>query len=321
MPLHYDPEFYKALEPQIPLLYANPKPPVHDVAGRRARLSTLLAEILPGVPDTPDVDVSLHQVKAPDGASVAVSRYVKKDSDSGKIPVPAILEIHGGGMICGDVASMDKVLKMQASESGIQVFAVGYRLAPEHKDPTLVEDCYAALEWMNQNAQTFNIDPKRIAVKGGSAGGGLAAGVALLARDRGLSPPLAKQILISPMLDDRNLTPNLALEQFATWNNEDNITGWTALLGDQAGGDGVSCYAAPARVESVEGLPPTYIDIGGLDIFRDEVFKYAARIAEANIPIEFHLYPGVPHSFEGVGGGLEVTKMAKANRLKAIKAF
>jgi len=319
MPLQYDPEYYKALEPLIPILAAAPQPAVHDVAARRTNFEGFFGSMLEKLPDSPDVEETVHQIKAQDGTSLQVHRFVKKGSDS--TPGPAILHIHGGGMILGSVALFSKVISAQVSQTGVQMFSVDYRLAPEHKDLTLVEDCYAGLVWLSQNAHQFNVDPKRIAVMGESAGGGLAAGVTLLARDRGLSPPLAKQILIYPMLDDRTLTPRPAVAAFVTWSIDDNITGWTALLGDKAGKDGVSPYAAPARVESVEGLPPTYIDVGELDIFRDEDIKYAARIAEANISIEFHLYPGVPHAFEAFGSGIDTSKRAVANRLKAMSTF
>ena len=202
--------------------------------------------------------------------------------------------------------------------------SVEYRLAPEHPGTTLVDDCYAGLVWLSQNAQKFNIDPTRIAVMGESAGGGIAAGVALMARDKNLQPPLAKQILIYPMLDDRNLIPNEALEALPlVWTNADNITGWTALLGDKAGKPDadVSPYCAPSRVKSVVGLPPTYIDVGGLDLFRDEDLLYAQRLAAENINTEFHLYPGLPHGFELFATSIDASKRANENRQKAILGF
>jgi acetyl esterase/lipase len=226
-------------------------------------------------------------------------------------------------MIAGSVQTFQAALIMKVSQTGIPLFSVDYRIAPEHKNDGLVQDCYAGLIWLHQNAAKFNLDPKRIAVFGESAGGGIAAGVALMARDRNLQPPLAKQILVYPMLDDQNLVPDQSLEPFAFWTYVDNVTGWTALLGDKAGKHDadVSCYAAPARAKSLAGLPPTYIDVGGLDIFRDEDMVYATRLARECVNTEFHLYPGVPHGFDLLAFDTAVAKRAFANRIAAFLTF
>ena len=155
---------------------------------------------------------------------------------------------------------------------------VDYRVAPEHPHPTPVEDCYAALVWLADRAPTLGVDARRLAVIDDSAGGGLAAGICLMARGRG-GPAVAQQLLIYPMLDDRAVTPGPQLLPFLTWTYEDNLTGWGALLGDSAGGDDVSPYAAPARASDLTGLPDTYIDVGDLDIFRDEDITFARRLS------------------------------------------
>ena len=357
MSLKYDPEYYKAFEPmasspsskrqcssdiityllssrsqqrymltnnpQIPMLSARPQPAVHDIEGRRASFEagiTLLMEMMQ-LPDSPDVEQQEHSITTPSGVKLAVYSFIKKGSDS--TAGPALLHCHGGGMILGAVLQNAKGLAFQVQQSGVPIFSVEYRLAPESKGTSLVEDCYAGLEWLSKNAATFNVDPARIAAFGESAGGGLAAGVALMARDKGLSPPLAKQILIYPMLDDRNLKANPQIEPFAFWKNADNITAWTALLGDKAGNPDadVSHYCAPARAKSLAGLPPTYIDIGGLDIFRDEDCEYARRLAAEDIEVEFHLYPGVPHAFEMIASQAAVTKRAFENRFRSMMSF
>ena len=205
---------------------------------------------------------------------------------------------------------------------GVQHFAVDYPRAPEYPAPAAVEDCYAALEWLSSHAREMHIDPERIIVYGDSAGGGIAAGTVLMARDRGLSPPVAKQVLVYPMLDDRTHYPDdWAGKSFLVWKAEDNVMGWDAYVGaDKRGREDadVSPYAAPARVESVEGLPSTYIDVGGLDLFRNEDIRFATRLAEANVEVEFHLYPGVPHGFESAPTASVVT-LALQNRIKAIQ--
>jgi acetyl esterase/lipase len=202
---------------------------------------------------------------------------------------------------------------------------VDYRIAPEHPHPTPVEDCYAALRWLAEGAATLGVDPARIGVMGDSAGGGLAAGVCLLARDRG-GPPVAAQLLIYPMLDDRTHTPDPALLPFLTWSYDDNITGWAALLGDKARIDGagtgaVSPYAAPARATDLTGLPDTYIDVGDLDIFRDEDITYARRLSDAGVPTELHLHPGCPHAFEALARRADVSQRAIGDRVRRLRAF
>lgn len=196
-----------------------------------------------------------------------------------------------------------------------------YRLAPEYPHPAPVEDCYAGLVWLSTHAQELGIDPARIGVVGLSAGGGLAAGVALLARDRGLSPPLAKQILFCPMLDDRNVETDSASLPLMTWSWDDNWTGWNALLGKAAGSDSVSEYAAPARAKQLHGLPTTYIDVGSKDIFAKEDQEYAERLRAANVMVEFNLYDSVPHGFELRGVGSKVYERAIANRQAAVRGL
>ncbi|OCT45133.1 arylesterase/monooxygenase [Cladophialophora carrionii] len=324
MSLKYDPDFFKAFEPLIPVISATPKAAVHDVEGRRKGLEAGLALLSQMMPyEAPDVEQTEHKFKSAAGVELSIYSFIKKGSSS-STPSSAVLHCHGGGMILGNVAQMSKSVAFRVQETGIPFFSVEYRLAPESSGTNLVEDCYAGLEWLHQNASKYHVDPARIGVTGESAGGGLAAGVALMARDKGLSPPLAKQILIYPMLDDRNLVPNPRMQPFVFWSYDDNITGWTALLGaDKAGKPDadVSPYCAPARVKSLAGLPSAYIDVGTLDIFRDEDLEYARRLAAEDIDVEFHLYPGVPHAFELFAPKSGVTERAMANRLRALLSF
>ncbi|KAA8644184.1 hypothetical protein EYZ11_010247 [Aspergillus tanneri] len=320
MSLAHDPEFSKAAAWLLSELATTLSPAVHDIQSRRTAITARYAAAFDKLPAAPEVEQSVHRIQSYDGQTINVYRFAKK-SPTSVVPGPAILHTHGGGTIVGNVDLSKKALSLQVQQTGVQVFSVDYRLAPENPHPTPSEDCYAGLAWLYEHATEFGVDRSRIATMGESAGGLLAAALALMARDRGLSPPLAKQILIYPMLDDRNTTPNPVLEPLALWTNDDNITAWTALLGNDIGTDHVSPYAAPARATSVEGLPPTYVDVGELDIFRDEDIAYAARIASANISLEFHVYSGVPHAFEVYTPDIETTKRAVANRYRAISAL
>ncbi|KAI1087414.1 Alpha/Beta hydrolase protein [Rostrohypoxylon terebratum] len=263
-----------------------------------------LEAALSQVPPDPRIVRTKYYCVSHDDAKVEIERYASAEQmkDQEK-PLPAVLYFHGGGMVTGTVELFAPMITKLVTDSGVQIFGVDYRLAPEHPDPTPVEDCYAALRWVSTHASELGIDPTRLAVMGESAGGGLAAGTALLARDRALEPPLKKQILVYPMLDDRsiNSTSAAALDKFVFFPLHMSRLCWRSYVGkDKAGSDDadVSPYAAPGRVSSVHGLPSTYIDVGGLYLFRDESLMYAARLSAANVEVEFHLFPGLPHGFE-----------------------
>jgi acetyl esterase/lipase len=183
-----------------------------------------------------------------------------------------------------------------AAELGVTLVMVDYRLSPETQFPGPLEDCYAALKWMVANAKELNIDPKRIGVFGASAGATLAAGVALLARDRD-GIPLAHVHLTQPMLDDRtSVDPQLSpyVGEFG-WTRESNAVGWEARLGMAPGAVGVSPYAAPGRMEDLSGMAPTFISCGALDLFAEESLQFAQRLIRGGVPTELHIYPGAPH--------------------------
>ena len=192
--------------------------------------------------------------------------------------------------------------------------SVEYRLAPEFPDPYLVEDCYAGLRWTAEHAAELGIDPGRLIIAGGSAGGGLAAGTALLARDRH-GPPLAGQVLIYPMLDDRNQT--VSAHQFAgigVWDRGSNETGWAAYLGERFGTDDVPIYAAPARAADLSGLPPAYIDVASAEVFRDEAVAYASQIWADGGVAELHVWPGGFHGFDLMAPEARISREAIAAR-------
>jgi len=305
----------------LPTDVPRPRFPRGDIESRRASTILLkkLLELGGDVPD--DITNTRYNVQAGDGFQVPVFAYRKANDQNEEALQPAVLSIHGGGMIFGQADSFEYLIKADVAATGVPHFSVDYRLAPEVRHPTPVEDCYAALLWLHSEAKTLGIDKSRIAVTGPSAGGGLAAAVALLARDRGLDPPLAKQILCEPMLDDRTTEEDAELAPFVGWSWDDNWTGWNALLGAEPGASNVSAYAAPARAEDLSGLPSTYIDVSNLDIFAKEDQLYAQRLKDAGVDVEWHLYHGVPHGFEILGPGSEVLRKATENRQAALRSF
>jgi acetyl esterase/lipase len=227
-----------------------------------------------------------------------------------------VYHTHGGGMIAGDNRTGVPDMLDSVEEFGLVVVSVGYRLAPETPHPGPVHDCFAGLLWTAEHADELGFDPSRMLVAGGSAGGGLAAAIALMARDKG-GPELAGQMLICPMLDDRNDTPSSKqMAGLGVWDHAANETGWTALLGAARGGPDVSPYAAPARETDLSHLPPAFIDVGSAETFRDEDVAYATRIWQAGGQAELHVWPGGFHGFDAMVPQATISREAKAARLR-----
>lgn len=312
MPFAFDPEVQAALQ-ALMAEHELQVYPVGDWKSRRDFVNTFFGALFPPEKKPADVTVKEFTVKSYDGGEVALRWYEKQGSKPGS----AILYTHGGGMIAGSALIYEAIIGQYVSFSGIPFLSVDYRLAPEHPAPTPVEDAYAGLVWLHDHAEEFGIDPKRIAIMGDSAGGGVAAGLAHLAKEKG-GPAIAKQILAYPMLDDRNIEHDEQIGQMAIWSNIDNETGWGALLGDRRGKEGVLPKDAPARMTDATGLPPLYIDTGDLDIFRDEIFEYARKFGKAGINTEVHVYPGAPHAFEAFAPTSKVAQQALQNRINAI---
>ncbi len=292
-----------------------------DLSGEAiTRVRTASAELFAAaMADIPPNDRVVREDRAVPGPGGDVPVRVYRAADATGT-LPALLWIHGGGMIFGDLDGSDLTCDAFAEAVGCVVVSVDYRLAPEHPHPAPVEDCHAALLWMAGQAAELGIDPTRIAVAGASAGGGLAAGTVLMARDRG-SVPVAFQLLVYPMLDDRDATQSA--QEFAgilSWGREHNVSGWAAYLGDRAGGPDVDHYAAPARAEDLSGLPPALIQVGELEVFRDEDVDYAVRLLRAGVPTELHVYPGAFHACDvAVPQARTSTRMAQ-ERMDALRA-
>ena len=275
-------------------------PPVDPALGDKVSMQRMS---VPGPGDAPEVAVICYRPTAATGA------------------LPCIFHIHGGGYVGGSAEAMEGVHKPMALELGCAIVSVDYRLAPEARFPGAVEDCYAALAWLNANPELAGVDLKRVGVMGESAGGGLAAALALLVRDR-RKYAFAFQHLIYPMLDDRTSADHADdRHPYAgefLWTHHNNRYGWEALLGHAPGVEGVSSYAAAARAERLAGLPPTFISTGSLDLFLEEDMEYARRLLREGIPTELHVYPGGFHAFDHAPG-VEISARAQRDSLAALK--
>lgn len=288
-----------------------------QIPAARGKMKKMVTAMLANLPAVEGV--TSHDQFAPgsQGGYAVRVRVYRPDHQPSKLP--ALLWIHGGGYVMGDIEQDDRLMKQLVNRIGCVAVSVDYRLAPEHPFPTPVEDCYAGLKWLFAHADELGVEPSRIAIGGASGGGGLAAGLALLARDRG-EVPVAFQLLIYPMIDDRNVTPaSYAITDPRMWNRESNRLGWKAYLGRDGGGADVSPYAAASRATDLTNLPPAYIPVGALDLFVDENVEYAQRLIQAGVPTELHVYPGAFHGFDLFAPSARVSKQFKADRDNALK--
>ena len=262
-------------------------------AVREAREAMAMEQMPPLPPE-----VSIVQEYAPGRDGHPHVRMKIYRTASARKDRPAILHLHGGGYVLGSPESMAPQCCAWAKGMDAVVVAPAYRLGPETSYPGNVEDAYAALAWMYANAGQLGIDTSRIAVAGESAGGGLAAALALLVRDR-KEYAFCHQQLIFPMLDDRTTIRADLSPMFGeyVWTRDKNHFGWAALLGHEPGTDDVSPYAAAARAEDLSGLPPVFLSTGAMDLFTEENLEYARRLMAAGAPVELHVYPGAPHGF------------------------
>lgn len=251
---------------------------------------------VPGPQGEPDISLLICRPTAP---ATAGARLV-------------IYHVHGGGLVIGNNRVGVDVPLAWAQALDAVVVSVEYRLAPEHPYPAQIEDVYAGLLWTADHAAELGADPERIVIAGASAGGGLCAALALLTRDRKGPQPIG-QVLMCPMLDDRNDTPSTyQMAGLGVWDRTANETGWTALLGSRRGGPDVPAYAAPARAEDLTGLPPAFLDVGSAETFRDEVVAYASRIWQAGGVAELHVWPGGFHGFDGFAPQAALSQSARA---------
>jgi acetyl esterase/lipase len=297
MAYRFDPE----LAPWIPML---PTLDITDVATARAVSAELAEQAEPYQSPVP-LTVTDQEVPGPEGApDVTVRCYTP--ARYGR-PVPGLLYIHSGGFVFGSIDSEDSRARELAVVAEAVVVSVEYRLAPENPFPAGLQDCYAALTYLAKNAAELGVDPARIGIAGASAGGGLAAATALMARDRG-GPELCMQYLGVPELDDRLETGSMrAYTDTPVWNRPNAVLSWQYYLGGQQ----PSAYAAPARAENLAGLPPTYVDVCEFDPLRDEGISYAQRLVQAGVPAELHLYPGTFHGSSLIAHAAVAQRMSR----------
>lgn len=316
MPFTLDPEIEAALALGGTKTAAE-SPALGDIRARRNGFAATLAHtIIFNFPFEPTVTTKDYFATSSDGHRVLLRWYSKASSNPGS----AVLYLHPGGLILGDVSSFDRVVQCYVEKSGVPYLSIEYRLAPEHPYPKALEDAYAGLLWLHEHASELGVQTNRIAVHGESAGGGLAAALTIHALEK-QGPMIAKQILVYPMLDDRMAEPNPHIVPYLTWSSCDNETGWTAYLGSNQGSGNLLSTAAAARLRDPTGLPPLYIEAGELDLFCKQAVVFAERFREAGISAELHIYPGVPHGFDLYAPQSEVGSAAIAARLSAVKSI
>jgi len=309
-----DPELkgpIKTMLSQMPLMSFD------DLPAARAASKKMIAAMKMQWPTLRGVKTADRSIAGPKGAPKIDVRIYRPEKRSAKLP--ALLWIHGGGYMLGEIDQEDLTANQFTLSANCVTVSVGYRLAPEHPYPVPLEDCYAALKWLAAHADEIGADRSRIAIGGASAGGGLAAGLALLARDRA-EVNIVFQLLVYPMINDCNIAPaSDVLPDTLFWTRANNLVGWRSYLGCQPGGKGISCYAAASRATNLEGLPPAYITVGDLDLFAQEDIDYARRLIEAGVSTELHVYPGGCHAFDMLVAGSDISQRFVKDMHRALK--
>lgn len=290
---------------------------LHNISSTRARQAEMLVVMKAQMPAIRDVECEDQLLPGtPNIPDVAVRIYRPADYST---LLPALLWIHGGGYVFGNLEQDDFKAKNLTATGQCITVCVNYRLAPENPFPAALEDCYLALKWLVSNSDSLDIDKTSIVIGGASAGGGLAAALALLIRDRG-EVSVSFQMLLCPMIDDRNILPaSESLPDTLVWTRENNRIGWQSYLGHNFGDEQLSPYAAAYRAPDLRGLPPAYIAIGELDLFLNESMTYAQRLIQAGIPTELHIYPGAFHGFEMTAPDANISRRFITDYNRALK--
>ncbi|MFH9132052.1 alpha/beta hydrolase fold domain-containing protein [Streptomyces griseoaurantiacus] len=306
-----DDQLAQALAQLPPEFLSMPDPPANDVRALRDRINyqyTEMGRLAPPVP----AGVDREDVSIPVGGDVSLeARWYSK---GGARPGSAVVYAHGGGQVAGTLDHYDRRMRVYVAETSVPILSVGYRVAPEGKGQQLSEDVFAGVMWLLEEADRLAVDPTRIAVMGDSGGGGLAASAAVLARDRGIT--IARQILLYPMLDDRTTVASSVLDPFLAWTAGMNATSWNARADGPA-----SETTSPARLSDARGLAAAYIEVGDLDLLRNESLAYAQKLAAADVPLELHVHPGTPHAYEWLDENAAVTQRALADRYRVLRSL
>ena len=292
---------------------------IADIGARREAVAGLLAAMGADQPVNPNVTHEDHFAPGHNGApDVRVRIYTPVTSDgAAESKLPGLIYIHGGGMVMGSIEGEEARAIAMCEKLGIVVASVDYRKAPENPYPAAPDDCYAAATWVFANAATLGIDAHNIGIYGGSAGGGLTVAMALMARDRS-GPKLTYMMPIYPMVDDRNVTHSSnEVTEVGIWDRSANLEAWECYLG----GKPADQYAAPTRATDLSGLPPAFIDVGQMDMFRDEDFDFAMRLNQAGVPCEFRVNPGAYHASETFAPEADLSKRIWTARFEALRRF
>lgn len=305
-------DFKQWIEPELAALLAGSPPaePLTDLSLPAVRQARREAAALANL--SADVERTDHVVDGPGGSHeirLRVHRPTGLES-----PTPCVLFVHGGGYVLGSYDMDDLRLERLCRDARCVAVSVDYRLAPETPYPGALEDCYAALRWVHQQAGPLGVDAARTGVAGGSAGGGLAAALAILGRDRA-ELPIAFQLLAYPMLDDRATTRSSGW-QAPVWDPAANAFAWRAYLGRRHGSEDVPATAAPARATDLAGLPPAFVCVGTADVFFDEDVAYAQALGHAGVPTELHVYAGAVHGFESIAADTTLAHRARRDMVE-----
>jgi acetyl esterase/lipase len=312
---HLDPELVEPLEEFLAATGGGFK--LSDIAGLREMLDGMIAGMQAEAPVVEGV--ASEDVNVPCGSpedTVLVRIY--RPSAASK-PLPALIWMHPGGFVVGSIELDDLMLREIARDVGCAVIAVEYRLAPEHPYPAPLDDCNAVLQWASANAKSLRLDPNKLAVGGASAGGGLAAGVALRARDRGGAQPCF-QLLIYPAINDSNIDQvSNSVPENLFWSRENALIGWQSYLGGKQASEAVDVYAAASRATDLAGLPPAFVAVGSIDMFVHDCLDYSSRLIKAGVDTALCVYPGAFHAFDAFAPQSSVAQRFVMDRNAALR--